>query len=82
MLLMHSVVNAGLQWSREEVVAKLTDIMNTIYRTSKVGTLSHLVVLGGLQPAAGPAAHRKAHLAEAARVLPHPCCLSSILTFP
>ena len=27
---------AGLQWSREEVEAKLTDIMNTIYRTAKV----------------------------------------------
>ncbi|KAI7837766.1 hypothetical protein COHA_008397 [Chlorella ohadii] len=26
----------GLQWSREEVEAKLTDIMNTIYRTAKV----------------------------------------------
>ncbi len=34
---------AGLQWSREEVEAKLTDIMNTIYSTAKV------IILGSLQ---------------------------------
>jgi len=35
-MLLFLFTRAGLQWSREEVEAKLTDIMNTIYRTAKV----------------------------------------------
>jgi glutamate dehydrogenase (NADP+) len=35
----------GLQWSREEVEAKLTDIMNTIYRNAKAAAIEYNTTL-------------------------------------